>query len=157
MIETFITLIQVCDSLMEEQNTGVLHVNALADECYKKTETLIKKLLSESRDPKKSASLKGIEKTNVLLVSRNNDTEESSSENSWADIVKNSISFKLREVPVSSTVVSRGGDGVIFLPSEKSLTDAKNLLNSEFKVTESAKPRRDFLPEMKYLMLLQYR
>ena len=149
LIETVITLMQVCDSFMEEQNTGMVDVDAIANACYKKTETLIKKLLPESHESKKSAPSKKNEKKHVLLVSRNNDTEEPFNESSWADVVKNSISTKLREVPVSSTVVSRGGEGVIFLPSEKSLTDAKNLLNSEFQVTESEKPRREFLPKMK--------
>ena len=75
LIETVITHMQACDSFMEEQNTGVVDVDAIADACYKKTETLIKKkLLPESRESKKSAFSKKNEKKYVLLVSRNNDT-----------------------------------------------------------------------------------
>ena len=59
------------------------------------------------------------------------------SEDSWATVVKNKVSSKLKSVPVHKTVLNKKGQGCIFLPSEKEKHKAIEMLKSDFKVTPS--------------------
>ena len=59
------------------------------------------------------------------------------SEDSWATVVKNKVSSKLKSVPVHKTVLNKKGQGCIFLFSEKEKYEAIEVLKSDFKVTPS--------------------
>ena len=72
-------------------------------------------------------------------------------EDSWATVVKNKMSSKLKSVPVHKTVLNKKGQGCIFFPSEKEKHKAIEVLKSDFNPFNINVPilvHRQFMTEM---------
>ena len=150
LIETIYSLIDIADKLLDSNNSENLKIEKIAKTFTEKTETLIKELIMKSDAGKtNNADEKNspIEK-HVLLVD-NTDEDDKFSDESWTQVVKNSISKKLKKVPVNKTVLNKDGKGCIFLPDETSLNEAKQVLSSDYSVSKSNKKPNQLLPKMK--------
>ena len=63
--------------------------------------------------------------------------------------MKNNISRKLENVPVTRTYLSREGKAQIVFPNERTCTDAEIVLESAFQVSQYVVKPKFLLPELK--------
>ena len=68
-------------------------------------------------------------------------------EKTWATVTKRKIALKLKNVPVTKTVLNEG-QACIFLPSKKNSEQAVAALESDFKVTATSRKTRKMLPNL---------
>ena len=100
----------------------------------------MKKIVKESINSEK----------HVLAVDGSNeDSNDKILPDTWSQVVKSDISEKLKNVPVSKTVLSKNGKGCIFLPDEKGLKDAKEALSGSYRVNATSKKPTTILPKIK--------
>lgn len=154
LTETVFSLMNVCDSLFDCKNTCSADTEKLAVAVAERTGAILKKLLPEQSnivDPKPiaAAGIRESDTTHVLVVEDKNSEGEKFTRETWSDVVKSSISKKLKDVPVSNTTVNSQGQGCIFLPSEKACTDAQKALDEDYKLSAAPKNSSKQWPKLK--------
>ena len=82
------------------------------------------------------------------MLENKNDDAEKYNKNSWVDIVRSSISGKLKNIPVKRTNVTKDGQGYILLPSKEAQDQAKLALQDDFTVTKSVTTPKVILPKV---------
>ena len=87
-----------------------------------------------------------VSKHRLLIQSKDESVFDS---NSWAGVVKSTISTKLQSVQVSKSVVTKKGEGCIILPDAKSRKAALELLKDDFNVKESDEAPLSTYPKLK--------
>ena len=156
LIETVFSLIDVCEGVFtaESKSNSLLNAKDIALACAETTEAVLKKFLPQqgtftNSAPAVSTKSRPSDASHVLVVEEKGSDDGKFTTTTWSDVVRNSISEKLKDVQVSSTTVNRQGQGCIFLPSEKACADAKKALDSDFKLTATPKNGNKLWPKLK--------
>ena len=95
------------------------------------------------------------EERHAILLEDKNDEAEKYNDGSWVDVVRSSISGKLKHVPVKRSLVTKSGQGCIIFPSKNDQEQAEALLKDDFKVTASTKQSKPLLPKIKVFKINQ--
>ena len=175
LIETVLALNAVCMTLFDTSDAPKLEVDKVSDSIDKmsdsvdkisdsvekiadsvvaKTKDIFLKLLDKhdsnfSASDKTDATKKGEDK-HVIIVENQNDVDSAQfTSDTWADVLKNNISHKLENVPVTRTYLNREGKGHIVLPNERTCTDAKRVLEGDFQVSQNVVKPKLLLPKLK--------
>ena len=162
--EATVSLIQICNDLLQviESNPSKDLQSGLLDACSKSLAKVVEENIhlhlgkitkdfqtfpapEQQSNTKETSLQKKMNKHSIVV--HNNDNNQFDSV-SWADIVNTKISQKLKNVPVSKSVVTRKGEGCIILPDEESKENALKLLQEDFKVTDSSKTKKNVLPKI---------
>ena len=128
------------DIVSEMQNT----VNGIIE---KKLGNGIPKESSQSVQEERSAP-----KTqhSILVTTRDSQVgDENFTTKSWANVLNGSISEKLKDIPVSKSIVTKEGKGCITFPTENERDMAKEVLEEEFNVELSDRQRKLLFPKLK--------
>ena len=151
LIESVLSLMEVCEKLLKIHDVNQKNAEQLADVFANKTETMIKQLLLNKSDACNEIPElpKECMKQHVLVIDNETDDGEIFSTQSWSNVVKNTISNKLKNIPVSKVALNKQGKGCIFLPSENALSEANLALQSDFSVSQSIRKTNDILPKLK--------
>ena len=72
---------------------------------------------------------------------------------SWAQVVSESLSNKLKNISVSKTNLTNDGTGRLVLPTLEAQKKAEEVLSSEFNLTESQYKPKVILPKLKIVNL----
>ena len=67
----------------------------------------------------------------------------------YSDKLKENLSLKLKNVPVSKSTLNREGQAILIFPTPESCSQAKNSLQNEFNVTNSDRKQKILLPRIK--------
>ena len=175
LIETVFALIDVCENAFDVQTQQSCNTENIAEACAERTEAVLRKFMektttqtekcaertesvlrkflvktSSPTDTANAASkMRDSDVSHVLVVENKDSDSERYTSATWSDVVRSSISNKLKDVPVSNTIVNRQGQGCIFLPSEKACADAKKALDSDFKLSATEKNSNKLWPKLK--------
>ena len=87
--------------------------------------------------------------SHVLLVNNPEGKNNDFTQESWAGVLKTNISKKLEEIPVKKVLLNKKGQGCIVLPDKSTCNNAKDLLKTEFDVTDESKKAKPLLPRLK--------
>ena len=68
---------------------------------------------------------------------------------SYSDKLKENLSVKLKDVPVSKATLNREGQAILIFPTPESCSQAKNSLQTEFNVTNSDRKQKIIQPRVK--------
>ena len=87
----------------------------------------------------------------ILLENKGDEDGESEAydQQSWVNVVKSSISGKLKHVPVKRSLVTKSGQGCIIFPTKGDQEQAEALLKDDFNVSVSTKKSKPLLPKIK--------
>ena len=72
---------------------------------------------------------------------------------SWAQVVSENLSSKLKNIPVSKTNLTNDGTGRLVLPTLEAQKKAEEVLSSDFNLTESQYKPKVILPKLKIVNL----
>ena len=141
LIEAVFTLMETSKVLIEQQQVKFPTAEEISEACLKKTESLLVKLsLNQGISSQTDSNANDVVKSdNHVLLIKKDDEDNSFTTESWSDVVSQNISKKLENIPVSKTILNKGGKGCIILPDESSCSDAKLLLQEEFNVEQQTK------------------
>ena len=67
----------------------------------------------------------------------------------YSDKLKENLSVKLKDVPVSKATLNREGQAILIFPTPESCSQAKNSLQTEFSVTNSDRKQKLIQPRVK--------
>ena len=98
--------------------------------------------LSQNKKPKEPA-------TKHTILIKPDDEKNPFSDESWSKIVKDSIEPKLKNVPVSKSVRTKDGFGVLFFPSIKQRDLAASNLKDTCKLESQSRDVKSILPKLK--------
>jgi len=101
---------------------------------------------------KKQKSQKNISNDKQVLVVNieENDIIETNDKKSktYSDKLKENLSGKLKDVPVSKATLNREGQAILIFPTPESCSQAKNSLQTEFNVTNSDRKQKIIQPRL---------
>merc|ERR1712030_15118 len=87
------------------------------------------------------------EKPKVTKKHISNDKAKKSK--SYSDKLKENLSVKLKDVPVSKATLNREGQAILIFPTPESCSQAKDSLQTEFNVTNSDRKQKIIQPRVK--------
>ena len=87
-------------------------------------------------------------KHTILVKPDTNDGEKFSAE-TWNQVVKQSIKPKLRNVPVTKSVITKNGKGVLFFPNQETRNEAAKHLKETCSIEVQDKSYKTILPKLK--------
>ena len=151
LIDAVYSLIDIADDLVSTVEKENDYLDKLAKKFTEKTEGMIGKLIGNNNNNENLNAKEPInsEKHVLIVDGTNEDSNDKISPDTWAQVVKSDISVKLKNVPVSKTVLSKDGKGCIFLPDEKGLKDAQEALTGSYRVNATSKKPTMILPKIK--------
>ena len=141
------TILEMANMLTSKATISENIVNVLEHSFNKMSADLSNNLVKALLPPCKKDSV--ADEKHVVFVDMKDDTEEPFDERGWNDVVKTKLTPTLKKVPIVKTVLNKAGKGCIILPDKEAQEDVKSVLENEFKVTTSTKPRKNVLPKLK--------
>ena len=117
----------------------------------------ITSLLSQNKQPNEKPKVmkKPISNEKQVLVVNidENDIIETNDKvkksKTYSDKLKENLSEKLKDVPVSKATLNREGQAILIFPTPESCSQAKNSLQTEFNVTNSVRKQKIIQPRLK--------
>ena len=141
--------IQLAESAHDDDSNTIL-INQIKDVICQTVPNMINKALEkESVIEDSSTGLSEHNDSGKHVVLLEDENVPRFDKNGWNDVVKNSINGKLKNIPVKKSLVNKEGKGVLIFPTEEDQNQAKQALESDFKVTLSYQERRLLLPKLK--------
>ena len=114
-------------------------------------------LLSQTKQPNEKPKImkKHISNEKQVLVVNidENDIIETNDKvkksKTYSDKLKENLSGKLKDIPVSKSTLSREGQAILIFPTPESCSQAKDSLQTEFNVTNSERKQKIIQPRVK--------
>lgn len=155
LAEALITVVDICQNalnLLEKKNDPQDVVDQIANKVQnalaKMVPELVAGVLKKDENTTIKENIQDREK-HVIILENKDDSESKYDNNTWSQVVKSSISNKLKNVPVQKSVVTKSGQGCIFFPTKDDLAQAHSILQDEFKVSSSTNKVKLLLPKLK--------
>ena len=157
LAEALITVVDVCQNalnLLDKKNNPQDVVNQIANKVQNVISKMVPQLVAdvlkkdENTVTKENIQEKEKEK-HVIILENKEDAESKYDKNTWSQVVKSSISNKLKNVPVQKSVVTKSGQGCIFFPTKDDQAHAQSILQDDFKVSSSTNKMKFLLPKLK--------
>ena len=157
LAEALITVVDVCQNalnLLDKKNNPQDVVNQIANKVQNAISKMVPQLVAdvlkkdENTVTKENIQEKEKEK-HVIILENKEDAESKYDKNTWSQVVKSTISNKLKNVPVQKSVVTKSGQGCIFFPTKDDQAQAQSILQDDFKVSSSTNKVKFLLPKLK--------
>ena len=132
-------------------NTEAVSVNEIENV----VKTMIPQVVKLTIDAMKEQDKELLKDTNtddekhVVIIEDKQDTGKIFTKDQWSDVVKQSVTNKLKTVPVSKAVLTKEGKVCLIVPTKEAQNNAKTNLENEFNVTTNSSKIKQLLPKMK--------
>lgn len=114
---------------------------------------LSKELITDSNKNKEVTSHRDLHDTQtkhtILVKPDINNVGEKFSSETWSDVVKKSIKPMLKNVPVTKSVITKNGKGVLFFPNQETRNEAAKNLKETCSIEVQDKNYKTILPKLK--------
>ena len=156
LAEALITVIDIYQNtinLIEKDNNPQDVVERIANKVQNAIAKMVPELVAnvlkkDENTTTKEENIQDREK-HVIILENKDDTEEKYDDSTWTQVVKRSISKKLKNIPVQKSVVTKSGQGCLFFPTKDDQAQAHSILQDEFKVSSSTNKVKLLLPKLK--------
>ena len=155
LAEALIAVVDICQNainLSENKNNHQDVIDQIANRVQNAIAKMVPELVADVlKKDENTATKENIQdrEKHVIILENKEDSESKYDKNTWSQVVKSSISGKLKNVPVQKSVVTKSGQGCIFFPTKDDQAQAHSILQDQFKVSSSTNKVKLLLPKLK--------
>ena len=136
------------DNTTDTKNDVVEMVKKLLPDIIASTVQCLKK---QTTEPEKAEVV--TEERHVVLLEQNTPESDgatrSFTKEQWSKVVKNDISGRLQNVPITKSVLTKEGKGCVVVPTKQAQDQVKEALKDNFIVTADTNNQKKLLPKLK--------
>lgn len=154
LAEALVSLSDICEkalNLYENHNAQDQVVDKIALKVQDVITKMVPTIVADALKVDKSTNAKPAqnEEKHAILLENKDENADKYNNNSWVEVVRSSISGKLKNIPVQRSLVTKSGQGCLLFPTKDDQEQAQKILENDFNISISTKKKKQLLPKIK--------